>query len=148
MRMLRTTKLGGLSLALAVGSVFLGSFAASPSDAAMSKEKRLAVMKAVPLLVTLAQKDGKILGPASFGSGTTVTPKGHILTANHVISASHALPEGVTALPEMYIFLTPENNADPVPVCTFNPSHMPHDPALDIAMVMCEHDLKGNPWDP
>jgi hypothetical protein len=25
---------------------------------------------------------------------------------------------------------------------------MPRDPVLDIAMVMCERDLKGNPWDP
>jgi hypothetical protein len=48
----------------------------------------------------------------------------------------------------MYVFVTPENNADPVPLCKFNPSHMPRDPVLDIAMVMCEHDLKGNAWDP
>ena len=146
--MLKTGKLSGLSLVLAGASLVLGTLVTSPSDAAMSKEKRLSVMKAVPLLVTLAQKDGKILGPASFGSGTTVTPRGHILTANHVISGTPSLPAGITVLPEMYVFLTPENNADPVPVCTFNPSHMLHDAELDIAMVMCEHDLKGNAWDP
>jgi hypothetical protein len=146
--MLHTTKLGGLSLALAGGSLLLGTFAARPTDAGMSKDKRLAVMKAVALLVTLAQKDGKILGPASIGSGTVVTAKGHIFTANHVISFDHSLPDGITIAPEMYVFMTPQNNADPVPVCTFNPSHMPHDAELDIAMVMCEHDLKGNAWSP
>jgi hypothetical protein len=142
------TKLGGLSLALAGGALALATLPARPTDAALSKDKRLAIMKAVPLLVTLVQKEGKILGIAAFGSGTTVTARGHILTANHVISFHHALPEGITVVPDMYVFLTPENNADPVPICTFNPGHMPHDAELDIAMVMCEHDLKGNPWDP
>jgi S1-C subfamily serine protease len=146
--MLTTTKFGGLSLALAGTALALGTFAARPGDAAMSKDKRRAIMKAVPLLVTLVQKDGKILGIASFGSGTTMTPRGHIFTANHVIDFSHPLPDGITVVPEMYVFVTPDNNADPIPVCTFNPHHMPHDPVLDIAMVMCEHDLKGNAWDP
>ena len=146
--MLTTTKLGGLSLALAGGALALGTFASRPGDAAMSKDKRRAIMKAVPLLVTLVQKEGKILGIASFGSGTTMTPKGHIFTANHVIDWNHPLPGGITVVPEMYVYVTPDNNADPIPVCTFNPRHMPHDPVLDIAMVMCEHDLKGNAWSP
>jgi hypothetical protein len=141
-------RLGGVSLALAGGALALGTLASRPTDAAMSKDKRREIVKAVPLLVTLVQKEGKILGIAGFGSGTTISPKGHILTANHVISFRHPLPEGITVVPDMYVFVTPENNADPMPICTFNPSHMPRDPELDIAMVMCERDLKGNPWDP
>jgi len=142
------TRIGGVALALAGAALALGTLAARPTDAAMSKDKRRAIMKAVPLLVTLVQKEGKILGIAGFGSGTTISPSGHIFTANHVISFHHALPEGITVVPDMYVFLTPENNADPVPICTFNPNHMPRDAELDIAMVMCEHDLKGNAWDP
>ena len=146
--MLNTSRLGGFALVLAGGALALGTFAARPGDAAMSKEKRLAVMRAVVLLVSVAQKDGKLLGFAGFGSGTTVTTKGHIFTAGHVISGNHPLPDGITLAPEMIVFMTPDNNADPVPICTFNPSHMPRDPELDIAMVMCEHDLKGNAWNP
>lgn len=146
--MLNSTRFGALSLALAACALALGTLAPRPTDAGLSKEKRLSIMKAVPLLVTLVQKEGKILGIASFGSGTTVTPRGHIFTANHVISFGQALPEGITVVPNVYVFLTPDNNADPVPICTFNPSHMQRDPILDIAMVMCERDLKGNPWDP
>lgn len=145
---MNTTRLGGAALALAGGALALGTLAARPTDAAMGKDKRRAIMKAVPLLVTLVQKEGKILGIAGFGSGTTISPSGHIFTANHVITFHHALPEGITVVPDMYVFLTPENNADPVPICTFNPNHMPRDAELDIAMVMCEHDLKGNAWDP
>ena len=145
--MRKASKLGGLSLALAAGALLLGTFAARRGDAAMTKEKRLAVMKAVVLLVALGQKDGKILGIAHLGSGTSVTTQGHIFTASHVISFDPRLPDGITLAPEMYIFVTQAPNADPVPICTFNPSHMPRDPVLDTAMVMCEHDLKGDAWD-
>jgi hypothetical protein len=140
-------RLSGVSLLLAGSSLAFGTLASRPTQAEMSREKRLAIIKSVPLIVTLAQKDGKILGIASFGSGTVVTKQGHILTNNHVISFNHPLPEGITIVPERYVFMTFENNSDPKPVCTFDPSHMPHDTVVDIAMVKCEHDIKGNDWD-
>src|SRR5262245_61273700 len=105
--MLQTTKLGGLALVLAGGALAMATLAARPTDAAMTKQKRISVMKAVVLLVSVAQKDGKILGPASIGSGTSVTSRGHIFTANHVIHGSQRLPDGITLLPEMYVFITP-----------------------------------------
>jgi hypothetical protein len=145
-----TRRLGWVSLVLAAIAALMGTLTSRPTDAAMSRDKRLQLIPAVPLIVTMAARssDGKVLGIISFGSGTVVTPRGHIFTNNHVISFGHDVPAGITIMPERYVYLTFKNNEDPQPICTFDPSHMPSDRKLDIAMVMCEHDLKGNPWDP
>lgn len=126
------TILGGLSL--------LGGAAHSDRQ---HKKVIKSTMPAV-VMVVAAKVEGGRIKPVSSGSGTIISADGAILTNHHVLKdAKSGRLHDVFAIGRFQ-----RADREPQFICAGKPSRGVLKPEVDLAMIKCDLDMHGRPWQP
>lgn len=148
-----TRRLGWASLlaaALACGAAFL---TAPKETVAQSGDMQFDPANIMPGVVYLSlpvyTEEREEIGSAS-GSGTILTPDGHILTNNHVVSVDMKHPRTGRPLsaPIIGVFLFKGEDRYPELECIARVDHTIRSEEADLALVRCEVDAQGRPYTP
>ena len=133
--------------AVAILFLFVAGLALSPPSAAGERDDaRRHIDNAMPaavMVIAVDVQDGELV-PISSGSGAVVTNSGTLLTNHHVI-ASEATGRPHDA------FVVARLRAPRAPLeiaCAGIPEHGKLAPSVDLALVQCEFDLDGLPYEP
>jgi S1-C subfamily serine protease len=135
------TRLGLGCLALALAAALVGLV---PGEgAAFDKQKRRDTMRSV-VFVLAVDYQGDRLVPVSSGSGTILSADGAVLTNHHVVFDERAgKPHDGVAIGLLKAF-----DQEPELACMAAPAHALLKPELDLALLKCERDMKGNRFRP
>ncbi len=100
-----------------------------------------ATQRSVVMVVVANESDG-VLTPLSSGSGTIIDVRGFILTNAHVLydSTNHRLHD------RFIIGLFRSSDTLPEFICTGTPASGVSSPTVDLALIQCDRDLQGAPW--
>lgn len=129
----------GLAGACAIGMVV----APGESRAALDKDTRRQLMRRTVFVLAIMNDNGKPT-PYSRGSGTILTPDGAVLTNRHVIWYE----QGKRPADMIAIGLTTNFAERPELKCLADPRHAVIRDELDLALLKCETDMQGKPWQP
>ena len=98
-------------------------------------------MPAVAMILAVDLRDGKLV-PVSSGSGTIVDPNGSVLTNYHVLFDAKN-----KKLHDLFIIgLFRAADQEPELVCVGDPSKGLLKEKLDLALIRCDRDRSGAPW--
>lgn len=100
-------------------------------------------MPAVAMILSVDIRDGQLV-PISSGSGTIVDPNGSVITNHHVLyDASKGKLHDLFVIG---LFRAPDQ--EPELVCAGQPSKGMLKPDVDLALIRCDRDRAGAPWQP
>lgn len=127
-------------------AVVAGVIVALPLLHAADEKRRkmiTATMPAVVLVMAVDVVDGQ-LKPVASGSGTIVDADGSVLTNYHVINDAKN-----SRLYDLFVIgRFRAADRDPEMVCAGRPVHGRLKQKLDLALIKCELDMNGQPWEP
>jgi len=116
------------------------------SSAPAQRSRRELIKATMPVVVMVVAADivGGRIKPVSSGSGTIVGPDGSVLTNHHVL---HNAKTG--KLHDLFIIgRFQRSDREPRFVCAGKPSRGILKPNLDLALLKCDLDMNGRPWQP
>ncbi len=100
-------------------------------------------MPAVAMILAVDIRDGKLV-PISSGSGTIIDANGSVLTNYHVLFDAKN-----NKLHDLFIIgLFKTADQEPELVCVGDPSKGTLKAKLDLALIRCDRDRAGAPWQP
>ncbi len=98
-------------------------------------------MPAVAMILAVDVREGKLV-PVSSGSGTIIDANGAVLTNYHVLFDANT-----KTLHDLFIIgLFRAADREPELVCVGDPSKGMLKEALDLALIRCDRDRSGAPW--
>lgn len=99
-------------------------------------------MPAVAMILAVDVKDGQLV-PVSSGSGTIVDANGSVITNHHVLFDAKK-----DKLHDLFIIgLYRAADKEPELVCAGSPAKGMLKPKLDLALIRCDRDRAGSPWE-
>lgn len=98
-------------------------------------------MPAVAMILAVDIQDGQLV-PVSSGSGTIVDANGSVITNHHVLFDAKS-----NKLHDLFIIgLFRAADKEPELVCAGSPAKGMLKPELDLALIRCDRDRAGDPW--
>ncbi|HEY9076302.1 MAG TPA: serine protease [Anaerolineaceae bacterium] len=115
-----------------------------PAASGIPAAKKAQLVKATVRLTAYKSLNGAYQ-PVFYGSGTVLTPEGHILTNAHIAApAEYGAPEYQYDL--LVVEVADKENAPPIP--SYLSKVLAVDPALDLAVIKVDKNLNGSPLAP